>query len=95
MAFDPEAVRRGRHIASQLAQYSDDRDHHNLNTYRQSLNAADHSALAAFREHQLTTLIAQVEESQDGAVIRAEEAKNAYRQLVADHFAKQIQGASK
>lgn len=84
--FDPGIVERGRAIASQIAVFRDGAEFAQLSAYRGGLSTDDCNALDTYRAFQLTTLIPQVEESEDGARIRAEEAQSAYRQIVAKEF---------
>lgn len=90
--FDAAACEQGRSIARRIAQLREAGTTWVLSDYRSTLSADDQAALAQYRELQLATAIAEVEESEAGANIRHQEAQNAYRALVAQHFASQLKG---
>lgn len=72
---DAQQILNGGRIASDLTAA-------NLNgvanQFRAKMSAADIEALDAFRAHQLQTIIADIEDSEEGARIRWQAAKDAY-----------------
>ena len=62
---------------------------------RAGLSEADVKALAAYRDHQLATIVAQVEDSPQGANIRWQAALRAYETHVSNVLASTITGAKK
>jgi hypothetical protein len=65
------------------------------NQVRAKFSEADIRALAAFRDHELATLVAQVEDSPQGADIRWQAALRAYDTHVSNVLAQTITGAKK
>lgn len=64
------------------------------NRVREALSAEDVRALAAYREHQLGTLVAQVEDTPEGAEIRWKAALRAYDAYVTKMLTASIEGSN-
>lgn len=92
---DPKLIADGGKVAYAIHQAMTNGGTPAANRARAELTEADIRALAAFRDHELATLVAQVEDSPQGADIRWQAALRAYDAHVSNALAKTISGAEK
>ncbi|GFZ85141.1 hypothetical protein [Sphingobium fuliginis] len=92
---DPKLIAEGGKVAYAIHQAMTDGGIVGADRARSQLSEADIRALAAFRDHQLATLVAQVEDSPQGAEIRWQAALRAYDAHVSNVLATTISGAKK
>lgn len=92
---DPKLIAKGGQVAYTINQAMANGGIASANKARAAMSEADIRALAAFRDHQLATLVAQVEDSPEGAEIRWQAALRAYDAHVSNVLAATIHGAKK
>lgn len=79
-----QQIDAGRKLAGDLAEALEFGGNVAANQIRSRMSQQDMDALFAFREHELATIVALVEDSPDGAAIRWEAAKQVYANQVSD-----------
>ncbi|PSO12616.1 MULTISPECIES: hypothetical protein [unclassified Sphingobium] len=92
---DPELIAAGAKLAAKVERAMQAEGTAAANHVRAAMSEGDIEALAAFRDHQLATLVAQVEDSPEGAQIRWQAALRTYDQHVTSRLAATINGVQK
>lgn len=92
---DPKLIAEGGRVAYAIHTAMANAGVTGADRVRAEMSEADVRALGAFRDHQLATLVAQVEDSPEGAEIRWQAALRAYDTHVSNILAATITGAPK
>ena len=90
---DAKLIAEGGRVAHAIHTAMANGGHTAANRVRAEMSESDIRALAAFRDNQLATLVAQVEDSPEGAEIRWQAALRAYDTHVSNVLAATITGA--
>jgi hypothetical protein len=89
---DADMIAAGRSLAHEILSKTDQGGFSAANQFRASMSIEDRAALSAFRDHELMTIVGQVEDSETGAAIRWEAAKTAYAALVSKSITAVLEG---
>lgn len=94
MKTDEHSIEDGRTIANDLAKLSIG-PRWELERYQAEMTAQDQSDLAAYRRQQMASIIEGVENSEEGAVIREQVARQLYAEQFEAKLRAQMKAAAK